>query len=131
MEAVRYDPELHAEQVASWATARGLTPIPPEYLPKIGRIVPGKAVIFLYQTDSKMAFAENLLANPDNTSDPKVKQDISEAIDTCVRALWEDAKEAGAELIVGYAHISALKARYERLDCVVFEEKYHRFGRRL
>ncbi len=64
-------------------------------LPKTGRIVPGKAAIFLYKTDSSVGFLENLICNREVN-----KQDVSEAIDACVLDIEKDAKSMGISLIV-------------------------------
>lgn len=76
-----------------WAKTWNLT-VASSLLPKTGRIVPGKAAIFLYKTDSDVGFIENLICNKEVD-----KQSASEAIDACVTAIEKDAKTMGIKVL--------------------------------
>ncbi len=63
MNAVRFKKELHLEQVRQWGLHYGFS-VPDWFLPKVGWIVPGVIVAFLYKTDSGVAYADAAIGNP-------------------------------------------------------------------
>ncbi len=108
--ALRFETEAHYREVEAWAKARGVH-LTPELLPKTGRIVPGKAAIFLYKTDSSLGLLENLISNP--------KDSDSEAIDAVVTSILEDAKEMGIKFIMCTTSLPAVISRAARLGFLV------------
>lgn len=94
MKAVRYKPHLHFKSICEWAEARGMNPVQEALMPEIGRIVEGHAAIFLFRTDSGLCYVENLITNPDVTIDVALK-----AMDLCMDAIMEDAKDEGFKAI--------------------------------
>lgn len=105
METEKFELSRHICQVQQWANQWKL-PLRPEMLPLTGRIVPGKAVIFLYKTDSTIGFLENLICNREET-----KQSVSEAINACVEAIQKDALEIGMTHILCHTNLSAVAER--------------------
>lgn len=105
MKALQFELSRHSREVASWASQWNLF-FNPEFLPRTGRIVPGKAVIFLYKTDSAAGFIENLICNPQED-----KKSVSEAIDACVSAIEKDAKEMNIRLLVCSTSLNSVKNR--------------------
>lgn len=124
MQAVKFIREIHSAEVDAWLTDRGIPTIPYTFFPETGRIVPGKAALFLYKTDSKLGFAENLVSNPK-------EKDSSEAINACVAAIESDAKEAGIEIINSFSCIGRVNKIAERLGYKVSEDSYRRISKRL
>lgn len=119
MEALKFDPALHLEMIRNWSSDRGLGPVPPNMLPKTGRIIPGVCAIFLYKTDSDIGFLENLISNP--RADKKV---ASQGIDLCISAIEKDAKELGVALLWSTTCISGVVERAERLGFHVQKRVY-------
>lgn len=89
-----FEPNRHLREVKSWAD-QWSTQLNLSILPKTGRIVPGKAAIFLYKTDSSVGFIENLICNREVN-----KHDVNEAINACVSDIEKDAKAMGINLII-------------------------------
>ncbi len=115
-----YDKELHFEELNSWFLARDAgSPLVPETLPKVGFIIPGKAAGFLYQTDSNIAWIENLVAAPGLG-----KKERSELIDAIVLAVAAEARRRGFAALVGFTELDAVKERAERLG-FAYHGKFH------
>ena len=62
MKARRYSP-ADFDQISQWAKDGYETSYEADQFPEIGFIVDGYAAYFLYQTDSKICFCENLISN--------------------------------------------------------------------
>ncbi len=76
-----------------------------ELFPDVGFIVDGVAAYFLYQTDSKVCWLENMVSN--KKADPKIKD---EAIQKISIAILQEAKDLGFK--VAYAttdNVSVIK----------------------
>ncbi|MFP2931145.1 hypothetical protein ACLESO_39315 [Pyxidicoccus sp. 3LG] len=108
MTPILFVPELHFEQIKSWLEFWNET-MTTDALPKIGYIVPDKAVGFLYQTDSSVCMMENIVAKPGLS-----REERSEAVDAVFNALLADAKRLGFKLVVGYTQLEAMVKRTER-----------------
>lgn len=52
-------------EINLWAAAQGSPPLTRDVLPATGFIEPGIAAGFLFRTDSGIAFAHNIVTNPD------------------------------------------------------------------
>lgn len=82
-------------ELAAWGKSWGANYDQAQF-PKTGFIVPGVAAYFLYSTDSKVCWLENLVSNPLVTRDQRDR-----ALDLLTRALVQAAKTAG--FTVAYA----------------------------
>jgi hypothetical protein len=114
VKADKFIPETHYKQLEEWSKMRGLGMVPLDLLPKTGRIVSGVCAAFLYLTDSKVGFLENMISNP--AVDRTVSSD---ALDSCVRAIEQDAKSAGVQLLWSSTCLPAVLERADRLGFVV------------
>ncbi|WP_426752965.1 hypothetical protein [Myxococcus sp. Y35] len=119
MTPIPYDPAVHYAQFESWLKVRDDS-MPPETLPQTGFIIPGKAVGFLYRTDSCIAMIENLVAAPGLS-----KEERSEALDLVVKAIMAEAKKLGFTLLMGYTQLDAVVKRAERLGFTHADSGYH------
>jgi len=93
-----YTPEDFAE-VSGWAKERGQE-YSADLLPPTGVIIPGIAAYFLYTTNSKTCFLENLISNPNTSSIERDK-----AIEVVTHTLVRFAREQG--YTVAYACTNA------------------------
>lgn len=108
MTVERYDPERHYQQFEAWYAPHVEVVMGPEFLPKVGFVAPGVAMAFLFQTDSKIAFIEALIANPDVKGDER-----SRGIDEVVGAIIAEARSLGYKSLIASTdmHIVAKRAR--------------------
>lgn len=120
MKAIPFNKNVHYEQMLEWLKDRKMPPIPLDYLPSIGRIVPDKCMGFIYQTDSKIALLETIISAVvlDRT-------DMSEAIDVCITALENDAKKLGFKLLWCSTFLPGMVDRGKNHGCIVSPEKYY------
>lgn len=126
MKVYRYNAEEHYIQVCDWAKARGIAEPLRGLLPDMGRIVPGVAVVFLYRTDSKLGFIENLISNP------VVKYPLaSEAIEACIEAIQKDAIDEGITHLWGVTFIPGVADRAKKQGFSVQKERYKLVTKRL
>ena len=66
MKITRFKPNTHYEIIRTWGNKRGIDVPELELLSKTGLIVEDYCSGFLYTTNSKIAFIENVIANPDS-----------------------------------------------------------------
>jgi len=72
------------EKVMTWLTKRGQKKIHPDFLSEHGLIVPEKAVVWIYMTNSDACYIENLITNPDEAERGKwIKLLLDSAIKFC------------------------------------------------
>ena len=91
------------EEVMSWLDARNIPRIHQNVLPAVGFIVPGHAVVWLYQTDSDFCQIENLYSNPASIEKRKY---VDLVIDTAIKA----ARELGYKFVQSTtSHPSVIK----------------------
>ena len=90
-----YKPEDY-EQLMSWWLKRNKNPINPDLFSDTGFIVDGVAAVFLYTTNSKIAYLECMICNPD------VDKSIT---DKALNNLTELAAEAARQM--GYKALMA------------------------
>ncbi len=91
--------------LACWWEAHGWPAIEPKMLPTTGVIADEKAAGFLYQTDSKVAWMEWIVADP-------AASDRGPAIDAVISSLSEIAADMGFELILTSVKHPGLIQRY-------------------
>lgn len=109
MTPILFVPELHFEHVKSWLEFWDES-MTVDALPKIGYVVPDKAVGFLYQTDSSVCMIENIVAKPGLS-----REERSEAVDAVLNACLAEAKQRGFKLVIGYTQLEVMVKRTERL----------------
>lgn len=126
MEALHFDKKSHLSEIESWAACWDMLLPSSEFLPKIGRIVPGICALFLYQTDSCFGLLESLISNPQ--SDLSYR---SQAIDLCVSALEKDAQSLGYRFLMCSTHVSAVADRALSLGYRVEPHNYKMITKRL
>lgn len=88
---------LDLDEMNRWYERRGEAPIPASMLPRLGLIVPGVAVGFLYQTDSSVALVEGLVTNPDAKLCDRAK-----ALQIILEELVESARVFGFKQVIGF-----------------------------
>lgn len=87
---------------------------PPNHLPNLGYIVDDKAVGFLYQTDSAVAYLDLIIANKDVPH--------NDAINEIVEKLCEVAKLMGVEVIISMSKVGAVVDRSLKHNFVSTDE---------
>ena len=125
MTPIPFVPELHFELVKHWLQLWNET-MTPEALPKTGFIIPGKAVGFLYRTDSSLALIENLVAAPGLS-----REERSEAVDAIVAAVCAEAAKQGFKMLLGYTVLDAVVKRAERFGFIYVAGNFHLVARPL
>ena len=113
MTVERYEQAKHYADFARWYIARISGAMGPELLPKVGFAVPGVAMGFLYQTDSKVALIEALVANPDVPAAERTG-----AIDEVVLAIIAEARALGFKVLHGQTEFKVIVDRAKRLGFV-------------
>lgn len=86
--------------INSWWTKRGNDDMDLDLLPSLGFIVEDKAAVFVYTTNSKLCFLENLINNPDNKDDNAINEVVQYAI--------EHIKSLGIKQIISYTSIPSV-----------------------
>lgn len=87
--------------------------------PTGGYVIDGVVAAFLYLTDSKVAFLENVISSPDST-----KEQRREALILITQAASRDAHAAGAKYVVGLTAIKSLAETAKMAGFNVSEQKY-------
>lgn len=85
------------ESVERWYETRQLR-VKYEDFPKVGIIIPGIAVGFLMQTDTKSAILEPFVANPSATPEERDK-----ALTLIMGELLEEAQDLGYKRVFGFS----------------------------
>lgn len=95
-----------AEMRKWWDKRKKHDVFPSIILSDLGFIVPGVAAVFLYTTNSKLAFIENLQANPDVLGERR-----NDALNAVVSAAYIEAKNRGCTHLLGTTNIEAVCKR--------------------
>ncbi len=103
MQVQRFDPTLHYDAFCAWTRWYQMTPLALPFLPPTGFVVDGVAMGFLYKTDSKMAWIENLSANP-----VLPREQRTCGLDLVVAAIIEESRAQGFEVLIGYTNVQAV-----------------------
>jgi hypothetical protein len=124
MIVARFDPELHLDAINGWMLARGRGQVPLSMCPQEGRVVPGVAAGFLYQTDSDTALLDHFVSNPEAPFDER-----QAAMDTIADALIHRAGELGFHNIVAMTKSAGIRDRALRMgfrdagnSCILVKE---------
>lgn len=104
MKARRFEPS-DFEQISQWALDYD-TIYDEEQFPSVGFIVDGLAAYFLYQTDSKVCFLENLIANK---SADKISRE--KAIELVINEILKEAEIRGYKVAYATTGLSAVIVR--------------------
>lgn len=90
--ARRFCPEDYS-QIKEWCKERDVKTLPLHGLADIGFIVDGKAVCFLYTTNSSIAICEGLMTNPNTT-----KEERLEAMTNVLTCIYNEANRLGFKI---------------------------------
>jgi len=93
----------HLPTVQEWCRMRGMGEFPEGWLPPTGYIVSNVAAMFWYPTNSKLAFIECVISNPNST-----KSERNHALDLITDAIIHDATKAGFLYLQGLSANSSL-----------------------
>lgn len=104
--------------VKSWYDNRGMA-FYEELLPSVGVLVTDVAAGWLYQTDSKIVYIENLISNP--LIEPHIKE---EALDLVAETLCMEAENLGFKFIVATTWIKAVANRAKKHGFTVDDKPY-------
>jgi hypothetical protein len=96
--------------INEWMWGHGHSSLVREALPTIGKIEPGVIAGWLYITNSKAAWIEPIVSNPDAPA-----RKISDALDELVASLTAEAKENGTEILVAFPCVPSLARRAKSL----------------
>lgn len=118
MEAIKYDPQMHYQEICQWHLDRSLSAPLHSILPSTGRVVRGKCAAFLYKTDSALGFIENFIAKPGDY------EDMQQAFNLCLDALEKDAKESGIKYLWGGSFLPSVIHQAKEHGFIVRPERY-------
>lgn len=109
MECVKYDENVHHEELASWMIKRGWPILPQWMLPKDGFVVPGVCCGFIYRSDERpsIAFFEWIFTSPDATSESR-----NEGLDILIEHAMEFCRISGVKSCISFLSDSGLISRY-------------------
>jgi hypothetical protein len=113
MTVERYDPARHYADFHKWYSRRVDIPAGPEFLPKVGFVAPGVAMGFLYQTDSKLAYIEGMVANPKASAEERGK-----GIDEVTLAIIAEARKLGFKVLHGQTELKVIVERAKKLGFI-------------
>lgn len=116
VETRRVEPSDYVE-IEKWWKHRGRDDaLPCHIFSDLGFIVPGICVVFLYATNSKIAFIENLQANP---LVPHHRRTL--ALNAVIQAVCETARDLGYTHLLGTTSIGAVCQRAKHFGGHVVE----------
>lgn len=116
MEIREFKKEDYSE-IKNWWIAHKWQPIPVEFLPKTGYIIPNYCAGFLYKTDSKIAIMEFIISNPLTDKDKR-----SVALDLLINSLCNKAKEDGFKSVFSSLVHPKLIDKYKKNQFFVTDE---------
>lgn len=92
---------------------------PRVFFPTVGQIVPGIAAGFLYQTDCKVSFIENLISNPKSAQFER-----NQALDLIVTAILKESDALGFYVVMGFTQVPGVVRRAVKLGFQKTEKQY-------
>lgn len=101
----------HIDDALEWLHVRGMAELPRDVFSSTGYVVPGVAAVWLYLTDSSLAFLEMLISNP---AAPKRERRI--ALDAVVARAVDEAARAGTRVLNAFVQrpdVQALGLRHQ------------------
>lgn len=102
----KYSHDKHYDKLVDWLARRGMAKPDPEFLSDVGFCIEGNAIGFLYKTNSKAAYFDNVAANPTIE-----KEDRDRALNILFRIIEERAKEAGYKVIFATTSLPSVMER--------------------
>lgn len=126
MEIRPFNPQSDYETVKEWWAGQKWTAMPLDYLPKVGMMVPEVCAGWLYQSDSKIAWVEFIIANPNTT-----KEERSEGLNLLIKGLLDKAKDLGFGAVFTSAQHPGLIKRYTEFGFQVTDTGMSTLIRRL
>jgi hypothetical protein len=121
---VYYQPEKHQSQLLDWLQQWNLGAGVLNILPPTGLIIEDTAVVFCYETNSKVCFVELLLANK------KIDKEVrNAALDELVKVLMHMMKEKGFEYMMSYSRHDVVVERAIKHGFEATSHNYTCFGR--
>lgn len=112
MKLTRFKTAKHYETIKGWADKRETTIADKVLLSNFGYI-DSHCAGFLYTTNSKVAFIENIIANPDSNW-----KDRDDSLDMVINKLTEHAEKKGYEIVIGFTRHKSIIERGMRLGFV-------------
>ena len=116
MHVVRIQPN-DIDTLSGWWRARAGHGFPPGWLPETGFWVPGILGAFLYRTDSKVAYIECVISNPDSK-----KSERYQALAAVGKAIAEEAKEQGFHYLIGLTSLPSVAECGSKEDGYIISE---------
>lgn len=104
---VPYSHAMHYNMLKSWLLFRNI-PVPEkEMFSDLGFCVDGTAIGFLFLTNSKQAYIDNIAANPEKSETQRDK-----CLNVLINILEAAAKDNGYKLISVLANLPTMKKRF-------------------
>lgn len=103
----RYTHDKHYDMVKQWLFFRGMGVPEKDMFSSYGLCVNNAAIGFLFLTNSKQAYIDNIAANPEKT---EAERDHS--LTTLIKALELAAIEKGSTFVSVLANIPTMKKRF-------------------
>ena len=119
MLAVPYESAAHRSMLKHWLLGWKLPLGMLDLLPHHGVIVPDFAVGFVYCTDSKIAYGDGFIANPQVSREQR-----NDALDAVLDGLVETARHLGYHYLWGYTAHPGVAERGRRHGGVASDEKF-------
>ncbi len=119
MKVQRFQAALHYATFCEWTLYYGIPALPIQFLPQSGFVIDDVAMGFMYRTDSKLAWIENLAANP---TLPRETRTLG--LDAVVAAIVDEGRALGFEVLIGYTNVGAVIERAVRHGFTTDEEKF-------
>ncbi len=104
------------ELINSWYEKRNLQPVDKIFLSSNGYIVDDIVAVWLYKTDSSIAWIENLITNPDAKT-----YERSRSIDYLLIHVCNEARSMGFKAIIGLTKLAAVSNRCKSLGFKTIE----------
>ena len=116
----KVDPKDH-EEIMRWWKSRlpEASIIPSEFFPDSGFIVDGKAAVFLYKTNSAVAYIDLLISNPEVPL-----SESQAALDLVVKACIDEAKKLGSKMLLGQTNRNYVAERAMNHGMAVYPNYY-------
>ncbi len=89
----KYNPEKDFDIIKEWGQGWGAS-YEKDLLPPTGFIVPGICAYFIYETNSKVCWLENLIRNP-----YKTKEECASGIEECVTETLREVSKKGYKAV--------------------------------
>lgn len=92
-----FNKEKDLKLINKWYGDWSMSQVPEWFLPEIGYVVEGVCAAFMYKTDSKVAYMENVISNPDAPHELRAL-----AVGMLGDQIFKKAKELGFKVVLGW-----------------------------